>query len=88
MPSTLNLGQRISNESGHDVGKPIEVSELCDLRGKPRQGRTKKSRAEQSLWHCSRCAKGLSGVSTAAEAALVLVHSWCFTWRRNTADHS
>lgn len=33
-------------------------------------------------------AKGLSGVSTAAEAALVLVHTWCFTWCRNTADHS
>lgn len=33
-------------------------------------------------------AKGLSGVSTAAETALVLVHTWCFTWCRNTADHS
>lgn len=79
MLSTLTLGSGISNESGHDDGKSIDEAKQSSA----------ETREEQSLWHYRIIdAKGLSGVSTAAEAALVLVHTWCFTWCRNTADHS
>lgn len=68
--STLTLGSGLVMSQGMTLGN--QSNELYDLRVKP--SRADKSRAKPLALDV-RAAKGLSGVCTAAEAALVLVHT-------------